>query len=227
MRVTTIVLVHDHALFREGLRRNLEPLPGFRIVGEASHGQQAIKLVAEVDPDLVVMYVDLPGVSGLEIARVLKRNHPHISIILLGSSMDGPSVVKAIRAGVAAYVQGNVSWDVLLATIRDVREGNYPINELVLSRKEVASQVLETFRHMAVDHEAQHVYSPLSLRELQVLELVANEQTNKEIASSLDISSQTVKNHISSILRKLAVNDRTQAVLYAVRQGWIRCDTIE
>ncbi|NJN67929.1 MAG: response regulator transcription factor [Chloroflexaceae bacterium] len=227
MRATTIVLVHDHALFREGLRCNLVSFPEFCIVGEASHGQQAIKLVAEVDPDLVVMKVDLPGVSGLEISRVLKRNHPHVRIILLGSSMDGPYVVKAIRAGVAAYVQGNVSWDVLLATIREVCAGSYPINELVLSMKEVASQVLETFRHMAVDREAQHIYSPLSTRELQVLELVANEQTNKEIASSLDISSQTVKNHISSILRKLAVNDRTQAVLYAVRQGWIRCDTIE
>lgn len=222
MSVTSIVLVHAHALFREGLRHNLVELPDFAISGEASNGQQAIQLVDYTDPDLVLMEVDLPGVNGLEVSRAIKRSHPHVGIILLSSNIDGQQVVKAIRAGVAAYLPRNTSWDHLLDTLYDVRKGTYPINELVLSLPDVAAQVLMAFRQMAVDEDTQSIYSPLSPRELQVLELVAAGRTNKEIALLLDISNQTVKNHVSSILRKLAVNDRTQAVVYAMRRGWIK-----
>lgn len=222
MGVTSIVLVHAHALFREGLRHNLAELPDFQITGEASNGQQAIQLVDYTDPDLVLMEVDLPGVNGLEVSRAIKRSHPHVGIVLLSSSIDGQQVVKAIRAGVAAYLPRNTSWDNLLETLYDVRKGTYPINELVLSLPDVAAKVLMAFRQMAVDEDTQSIYSPLSPRELQVLELVAAGRTNKEIALLLDISNQTVKNHVSSILRKLAVNDRTQAVVYAMRRGWIK-----
>jgi DNA-binding NarL/FixJ family response regulator len=219
---TSIVLVHAHALFREGLRHYLANHPDFRILGEASNGQQAIQLVDYTDPDLVLMEVDLPGVNGLEVARAIKRTHPHVGIVLLNASMDGQQVVKAIRAGVAAYQPRNISPEKLLRVLNQVRHGDYPINDLVLSLPEVAAQVLMAFRHMAVDEDAQSIYSPLSPRELQVLELVAAGRTNKEIAVQLDISNQTVKNHVSSILRKLAVNDRTQAVVYAMRRGWIK-----
>jgi DNA-binding NarL/FixJ family response regulator len=219
---TAVVLVHAHTLFRHGLRHNLEGLPEFTIVGEASNGQQAIQLVGETDADLVVIEVDLPGVSGLEVSRVIKRSQPHVSVVLIGSTMDGQHIVKAIRAGVSAYVLDTISWDELQEVIIDVCDGHYPINDLVLSQPDVASQVLTEFRHLTMDGNAQHIYSPLSPRELQVLELVASNRTNKEIATLLDISNQTVKNHISSILRKLAVNDRTQAVVYAVQQGWIK-----
>lgn len=219
---TSIVLVHAHALFREGLRHHLAASAEFRIVGEASNGQQAIQIVDNLDPDMVVMEVDLPGVNGLEVARAIKRTHPHIGIVLLSSSMDGQQVVKAIRAGVAAYVPRNVAPDKLMRTLHQVQRGDYPINDLVLSLPEVAAQVLGAFRQMAVDEDTQSIYSPLSPRELQVLELVAAGRTNKEIAAHLDISNQTVKNHVSSILRKLAVNDRTQAVVYAMRRGWIK-----
>lgn len=222
MSITSVVLVHAHALFREGLRHNLATLPDFRIAGEASNGQQAIQLVDYTDPDLVLMEVDLPGVNGLEVSRAIKRSHPHVGVVLLSSSLDGQHVVKAIRAGVAAYLPRNISWDDLLATLYDVRKGTYPINDLVLSLPDVAAQVLGAFRQMAVDEDTQSIYSPLSPRELQVLELVAAGRTNKEIALLLDISNQTVKNHVSSILRKLAVNDRTQAVVYAMRRGWIK-----
>lgn len=218
----SVLLVHDHTLFREGLRHNLGNVPDFTVAGEADNGQQTIQLVAQVEPDIVLMSIDLPGVSGLEVARVIKRSHPHIAIILFSSSMDSQQVVKSIRAGVAAYVPLNVSWDNILATLRDVRRGNFPINDLVLAMPNVASSVLDAFREMAAEEDSNNIYSPLSPRELQVLELVATGQTNKEIALSLDISNQTVKNHISSILRKLAVNDRTHAVVYAIRRGWIK-----
>jgi len=220
--VTSVVVVHAHTLFREGLRQHLLAHPEFRIVGEASNGQQAIQMVDYGDPDIVLMEVDLPGVNGLEVSRAIKRAHPHIGIILFSSDMDGDHVVKAIRAGVAAYLPRNVDWSALLATLHEVRRGGYPINDLVLSLPDVASQVLAAFRQMVVDEDVQNIYSPLSPRELEVLELVAAGRTNKEIAQQLDISNQTVKNHVSSILRKLAVNDRTQAVVYAMRRGWIK-----
>lgn len=222
MTQTLIVLVHAHTLFREGLRHNFSTLPEFRITGEATNGQQAIQLVDYTDPDMVLMEVDLPGVNGMEVARVIKRNHPHVAVTLLAPTMDGQEVVKAIRAGVANFVPRNTSWETLLQGLRRVQRGDYPINDLVLSLPEVAGQVLSAFRQMAVDEDTQSIYSPLSPRELQVLELIAAGRTNKEIAVQLDISNQTVKNHVSSILRKLAVNDRTQAVVYAMRRGWIK-----
>lgn len=222
MAITSVAIVHAYALFREGMRSHLATEPEFRVVGEASNGQQAIQLVDYTDPDLVLMEVDLPGVNGLEVSRALKRSHPHVAIVLFSSEMDGSHVVKAIRAGVAAYLPRNISWADLLQNLHEVRRGVYPINELVLSLPEVAAQVLAAFRQMVVDEDTQSIYSPLSTRELEVLEFVAAGRTNKEIALLLDISNQTVKNHISSILRKLAVNDRTQAVVYAMRRGWIK-----
>jgi DNA-binding NarL/FixJ family response regulator len=219
---TTIVLVHAHELYRQGLRHNFASTTDFRVVGEASNGQQAIQIVDNTEPDMVLMSMELPGVNGLEVARAIKRSHPHTGIVLLSSSMDGQQVVKAIRAGVAAYLPRNVSWEKLIRTLNQIKNTEYPINELVLSLPDVASQVLATFRQMAADEDTQSIYSPLSPRELQVLELVAAGRTNKEIALQLDISNQTVKNHVSSILRKLAVNDRTQAVVYAMRRGWIK-----
>jgi DNA-binding NarL/FixJ family response regulator len=222
MESTSVVLVHDHALFREGLRQNIQTIPDFYVVGEASNGQQAIHIVEQTDPGMLVIELDLPGISGLEVSWVIKRAHPHVGIVLLGDTMTGAQVIKVIRSGVAGYLRRNVSWEVLLNTMRRVRRGDYPINDLLLELPEVASQVLNAFRQTEMDRDTQNIYSPLSSRELQVLELVATGQTNKEIAQALDISNQTVKNHISSILRKLAVNDRMQAVFYALSRGWIK-----
>lgn len=222
MSVTTLIIVHTVSLFRDGLRLALSATPDFKVVGEAGNGQQAIQMVDQVDPDLVLMDIDLPGVHGLEVARAIKRSHPHIAVILFGPVNDGSAVVKAIRAGVSAFIPPSIEFADLLETLRQVRRGEYPINDLVLSSPEVAATVLEAFRQMVGDDDTQTVFSPLSARELEVLELVAAGRTNREIATLLDISNQTVKNHISSILRKLAVNDRTQAVVYAMRRGWIK-----
>ncbi|NJP06784.1 MAG: response regulator transcription factor [Chloroflexaceae bacterium] len=222
MSVTSIVLVHEHTLFREGLRYNIANISDFVVVGEASNGQQAIKVIDETQPDMVLIDLNLPGVNGLEIARVIKRAHPQVALVLLAPSMQSDHIVRAIRAGFAAYLVSKISWDDLLTALREVAQGRYPINDLVLSRADVAAQVLDDFRIMSMVIETEQIYSPLSARELQVLELVAAGQTNKEIALVLDISNQTVKNHVSSILRKLAVNDRTQAVVYAIQQGWIQ-----
>ena len=217
-----VVLVHAHPLFRQGLRYHLAGHPEFRITGEAGNGQQAIQLVDYTDPDIVLIEMDLPGVNGLEVARAIKRSHPNVGIILLSAEADHAMMIKALRAGVAAYVRRNVPWEDLLKVLQDVRRGDYPINEIVLGEPQIAALVLTEFRSLTAEEEVENIYSPLSPREIEVLELVAGGRTNKEIAVNLDISNQTVKNHISSILRKLAVNDRTQAVVYAMRRGWIK-----
>jgi RNA polymerase sigma factor (sigma-70 family) len=222
LEATSIVLVHTHTLFREGLRHNIVSSPDFCLAGEASNGQQAIQLVEQTDPAMLLIDIDLPGISGLEVSWAIKRSHPHIGVVLLGATMTGQQVIKVIRAGVAAYLPRNVSWETLRATLRQVRRGEYPINDLVLDLPDVASQVLGAFRQHELDRDTRSILSPLSPRELQVLELVAISKSNKEIAQSLDISNQTVKNHVSSILRKLAVNDRMQAVFYALSHGWIK-----
>jgi DNA-binding NarL/FixJ family response regulator len=222
MEPGTVVLVHDHAIFREGLRYNIQSVPHFTLVGEASNGQQAIQLVEQHDPDIMIIDIDLPGISGLEVSWVIKRSHPHIGIVLLGDAMGGSHVIKVIRSGVAAYLPRNVSWEELLNKLIRVQQGEFPINDLLIELPAVAEHVLSAFRQTEIERDTQNIYSPLSTRELQVLELVGIGRTNKEIAQELDISNQTVKNHVSSILRKLAVNDRMQAVFYAARHGWIK-----
>ena len=222
MSKTALGLVHAHTIYRQGMHYHLASHPEFEIAGEASNGQQAIQMVEYANPDIVVMEVDLPGVNGLEVARAIKRTHPDIAVVLLGNADDRQSIVKAIRAGVSAYLPHNTPWDNLLGTLRQVRRNDYPINDLVLNDPKVAAEVLDAFRSMTLDEGAESVYSPMSPREIEVLELVAAGRTNKEIAARLAISNQTVKNHISSILRKLQVNDRTQAVVYAMRRGWIK-----
>ncbi len=221
MAISTVVLVHSYTLFRKGLCQSISQLPEFRVVGEAANGQQAIQVVSETEPDMVLIDMNLPGIHGLEVAHVIKKNHPDTGIILFCPSLDCQDVVKAIRIGIAACLLNTVSWDDMVQAFYEVQKGNYPINDLVLTFPAVATLVLDTFRKLAMDQSCLQVYSPLSPREIQVLELVASNQSNKEIAASLEISNQTVKNHVSSILRKLAVNDRTQAAIYAVSQGWI------
>ncbi len=222
MSKSGVVLVHAHPLFRQGLRYHLSGHPEFRITGEAGNAQEAIQLVDYTDPDVVLIEIDLPGVNGLEVARAIKRSHPNVGIILLSADNDFSNMIRALRAGVAAYIPRNVPWEELLKVLQDVRRGEYPINDLVLREPQIAALVLNEFRSLTSEEEVENIYTPLSPREIEVLDLVASGRTNKEIAVKLNISNQTVKNHISSILRKLAVNDRTQAVVYAMRRGWIK-----
>ena len=217
-----VALVHTHPLFRQGLHYHLDNHPEFHITGEADNGQQAIQLVDYTDPAIMLIEMDLPGINGLEVARAIKRNHPNVGIILLSNDTDPSMMIKALRAGVAAHLPSNVPWESLLKVLQEVRRGEYPINEIVLSERQIAALVLNEFRLLIAEEPMENIYSPLSPREIEVLELVAAGRTNKEIAVKLEIGNQTVKNHISSILRKLAVNDRTQAVVYAMRRGWIK-----
>ena len=220
---TKILLVDDHALFRVGMRQILEREPDFDIVGEAEDGRDAFAMAGELTPDIVLLDLSLPAPGGIDTTQRIKREIPSVGIIALAVAEDEDQLFEAIKAGAAAFILKDINPDDLVTIIRRVRAGEYLINDKVFSRPSVASRVLKEFRELAVyGQEAAPIFAPLSPREVEILDNIAKGMTNKQVAYALSISEQTVKNHMSSILRKLSVNDRTQAVVYAMKQGWIK-----
>src|SRR6185295_1270698 len=218
-----ILLVDDHALFRVGMRQILESQPDFDVVDEAEDSRGAIDAAGLHTPDIVLLDLSLPAPGGIETTQRVKREVPSAGIIALAVNEDEDQLFEAIKAGAAAFLLKDISPDDLVTIIRRVNAGEYLINDKVFARPSVANRVLKEFRELAVyGQEAAPIFAPLSPREVEILDNIAKGMTNKQVAYSLSISEQTVKNHMSSILRKLSVNDRTQAVVYAMKQGWIR-----
>ncbi len=220
---TRILIVDGHALFRVGIGNILEREPDFEIVGEADDSRSAIDRALETSPNIILMDLALSAPGGIETTQRIKRELPSTGIIVLAANEDEDALFDAIKAGAAAFILKDVGPDDLVTIIRRVVNGEYLINDKVFSKPSVASRVLKEFRELAVyGQEAAPIFAPLSPREVEILDNIAQGMTNKQVAYALSISEQTVKNHMSSILRKLSVNDRTQAVVYAMRQGWIR-----
>jgi DNA-binding NarL/FixJ family response regulator len=218
-----ILVVDDHALFRGGITQVLSRERDFDIVGEAADGRAAIEMAGAVSPSIVLMDLSLPAPGGLETTQRIRREFPATAVIVMAADEDEESLFASIKAGAAAFVIKDISPEDLVHVIRRVSQGEFLINDKVFSKPAVASRVLKEFRELAVyGQEAQPIFAPLSPREVEILDNIAQGMTNKQVAYALSISEQTVKNHMSSILRKLAVNDRTQAVVYAMRQGWIK-----
>jgi len=222
MEKIRLMIVDDHPLFRQGVRSALETEPDFEVVGEAADGEEAIQIARALAPDVVLMDINLPVIDGLEVARRLRLNLPSSAVIILTAYDDDEQLFQAIKAGAAAYFLKDIHPDDLAEGIRRVSRGEYLINDCLMSRPLLASRVLQKFRELASFVDVQPFLAPLTPREMEVLDLIAKGSSNKEIARILKISDQTVKNHITSILRKLNVNDRTEAVVYALRHGWIR-----
>ena len=221
--ITRILIVDDHALFRVGIANILGREPDFEIVGEADDSRSAVDRAIETSPNVILMDLSLPAPGGIETTQRIKRELPSTAIIVLAVSEDEDALFDAIKAGAAAFILKDVGPDDLVTIIRRVVSGEYLINDKVFAKPSVASRVLKEFRELAVyGQEAAPIFAPLSPREVEILDNIAQGMTNKQVAYALSISEQTVKNHMSSILRKLSVNDRTQAVVYAMRQGWIR-----
>jgi len=218
-----ILLVDDHALIRVGMRSIIEHEPDMDIVGEADDPRSAIEAALETTPDIILMDLSLPAPGGIETTQRIKRELPACGIIMLAVEEDENVLFDAIKAGAAAFILKDVGPDDLVTIIRRVNDGEFLINDKVFAKPAVASRVLKEFRELAIyGQDAAPIFAPLSPREVEILDNIAQGMTNKQVAYALSISEQTVKNHMSSILRKLSVNDRTQAVVYAMRQGWIR-----
>jgi DNA-binding NarL/FixJ family response regulator len=208
-----VVLVDDHDLFRTGLRNLLEE-QGVDIVGEAGDGAHAVRLVRELAPDVVVMDLNMPGVSGVEATRQVTSAAPLTRVVVLTISDQDGDVLDAILAGACGYLMKDASIDELMAGIRAAAIGESLISS------HIAGKVLQRVRATSSSPEiAEAIRTELSDREIQVLKLIANGKDNSMIAAELHISPKTVKNHISNILMKLQIENRIQAAVYAVRSG--------
>ena len=227
MTKLSVLIVDDHPVFLQGLRRILESEPDIEVVGAANDGEQALDLARCLAPDVVLLDINLPSMNGMQVTRQLKADAPAVAVILLTAYHDQDQVLHAIRAGASAYYPKDVHPDTLLDAIRQVCQGFYVIEENILSKPELAEWITVRFAEFdSLWEGAEAMFTPLSAREMSVLNLIARGMSNRQAAAELGISYQTVKNHMTSILRKLAVNDRTQAAIYALRRGWIRLQDI-
>jgi RNA polymerase sigma factor (sigma-70 family) len=228
MHRITVMLVDDHPVFRQGLRRVLESEDDLDVIAEVEDGEEALHATMQLEPDVLLLDINLPRMNGLQVARALKDRVLDVNIIMLTAYHDDQQVFHAIRAGASAYFPKDVSPRRLIEAIRLVNQGSYVVEDRVLEKAQVGAWLLEQFEGASdLDEDLNSLLVPLSPREMEILQHIAQGQSNKEIAYELGISRQTVKNHMTSILRKLAVNDRTQAAIYALRRGWIRLQDIE
>lgn len=225
-RTINLLIIDDHPLFRQGIRFSLQDESDIKVIGDVSTAEEALEFINVTTPDVLLIDLNLPQMSGLDLTRTIHRTYPRMGVIILSMHESDDHAFNALRAGAAAYYSKEISSIQLAQAIRRVARGEYVINDVIFDEPRVAQRILTQFRNLNRDIVTEadvdfSLFSPLSEREIEVLEKIAAGQSNKGIAEVLGISTQTVKNHISSILRKLSLNDRTQAVIYALRRGWI------
>ncbi len=212
----TVLLVDDHEMVRRGVRAFLETQPDISVVAEAGSGEEAVRLAAEHAPDVALMDLIMPGMDGVEATRRLTSQSPRTSVVMLTSYHDDQHVFPAIRAGAVSYVLKEIGPGELAEAVRKAAAG-----EAVLHPR-VAARVVRELHGARRDEP--NAFRELSDRELEVLKLIADGLNNAEIAGRLYVSEKTVKSHVSNILGKLHLADRTQAAVYAWRQGVVRRD---
>ena len=211
-----ILLVDDQALFREGLHTLLSVWPDLEVVGEAGDGEEALEAAAQLKPDVILMDLHMPVLNGVAATRRLRETQPQSRVIVLTTFDDDEYVFDGLRAGAVGYLLKDVSSEKLVEAIRATARG-----ESFLQPSIAAKVVAEFARLNQRPSPPQPLVEPLSERELEILRLVATGASNKEIAAQLYIAEGTVKNHVSNILGKLGVRDRTQAALKARDLGLI------
>lgn len=223
-----VFLVDGQRLFRHGMFLVLSQTEDIEVVGESDLSPEALPMVEAVAPRIVVLDSNPPTLSGLDLARQITTRLPGTGIIALTAYEGDNELFQAIKAGAKAYIDNSVSGEELTAVIRRVFRGDAPISESLMTKPAVAQRVLKEFQSLSVmEKRIEEVTAPLSPRELEILGYVARGYLNKQIARTLAISEQTIKNHMTSILRKLDANDRTHAVVMALRQGWIALEATQ
>lgn len=208
-----VVVADDHDLFREGLRQLLETIPSVMIVGEASDGQEAIRLVADVQPDVILMDINMPRVDGLRATEYIVKHYPETNVIVLTMYQDDEYAIHAIRAGAKSYLLKNSRSDEVIEAIHVAANGGSTIDAAL------APALMREY-HRLLTKTPSNNQSHLSDREATLLRLLANGYNNRQIADQLDLAESTVKNNLSSLFQKIGVRDRTQAALYAISQGF-------
>ncbi len=213
------MVVDDHAIAREGLKAILETDPQIAVVAEASDGYDALKKIATVKPDIVLLDVRLPGLNGIEVTRQIKAAYPDIAVVLLSGYNDDALVVEAIQAGAAGFLLKDASEALLLHTIHVAKSGGCVIEASLLRAS--ASQTPAALERPQRPEPALMLAEELTEREREVLRLMAEGYTNKEIAEQLSVAEVTVKKHVQNIMAKLGATDRTHAAILALRLGLI------
>jgi len=221
----TVVVVDDHPLFRQGVMDALSLEPDISVLGDAANGDDALKIIRDLKPMVAILDVNLPGKNGQQVTRQVNHEKLPTKVILVTGYDDDEQVTHSMLAGAAAYCAKDVRPDDLLQVIRNVIGGKYVIYTNVYSQEELEKWLDKgrpvDWRPNSELEESQH---PLSGREMEVLIYLTKGLSNKEIAIALGISHQTIKNHVTAILHKLGVEDRTQAAVYALRRGWVRIE---
>jgi two-component system NarL family response regulator len=210
--VIRVMIADDHALFRQALKTVLDGEPDLELVAEASDGEEAVRVAEECAPDVVLMDVRMPKLAGIEAARQLKESAPTTKVVMLTVSDDEEDLFDAIKAGASGYLLKEINPDEVARAVRQIQAGQS------LLSPSMASKLLTEFATMTKRAEERPYHPRLTEREMEVLKLVAQGMTNREIGKSLHISENTVKNHIRNILEKLHLNSRMEAVIYAVRE---------
>ena len=204
MEKIRVFLADSQMLYREGMRMALAKENDIEVVGESDDGEEALFQVKPLSPDVVIIDSEMPSLNCLDLTRQIRRHSPAISAIIMARHEDDEQLLLACQ-------------------VRKACQGEYPINECLLTRPGVAFRILKQFQDlMLIEKEIEPLISPLSRRETEILEYISQGNSNKEIAHALGICNQTVKNHVTSIMRKLTANDRTHAVVLALRHGLIR-----
>lgn len=215
-----VIVADRQPLFRKGVEFFLKEAEDIIISAEVSSESELLAKVVYEIPDVVLLDISLNS-EGMELARVVKQHVPSVAVIVIAPAPNDEGLFMAIKARAAGYVSRDISSDELVNIIRRASRGEYPLNDSFLSQPKVAAQVLEQFQDFSWGKGVETFVSPLTPRETQILNYMAKGYLNKQIAGMLDISEQTIKNHVTSMLRKLDANARTQAVITAVRRGII------
>jgi NarL family two-component system response regulator LiaR len=205
-----ILITDDHAVVREGLRTLIGTEPGMEVVGEAADGVEAVQKACSLRPDVILLDMVMPRMGGLEAINEIKRECPEAQILVLTSFSDDEKVFPAIKAGALGYLLKNTTPERLLNAIRDVHQGKPSLSS------DIAKKLMRELQHTS---DLPPTEEPLTAREMDVLRLVAQGLSNQEIAERLVIGEGTVRTHVSNILAKLHLANRTQAALYALREG--------
>ncbi len=221
MEKIQVFVISPQFLFRQGVEHTLSAIEDIQIAGVADVNDDIMSAIDKLPPDVALVDIDAPSDSGLKLTRKIKQRLPNVGVVVLSSNPDDAQLFRALKAQAAAYLSKEINADELVDIIRRVARGEHPINESLTTRPKVAEQVLHQFQELYWRSEAEGVIAPLTAREREVLNYIAQGYLNKQIANELGIGEQTIKNHVTSILRKLNANVRTEAVVVAIRQGLI------